>query len=81
MAFFLGHIISKSLPGLWGEDYVYDSDSLFSIDGKLPPVNYSSHKINSHSVTHVEEAYTLRKMVNLLISTLSIMKFFMVIVN
>lgn len=44
----------KSIP-VWGEEFAYNSKVLFQIkDNRLPPVNYSTHSINSHSVTHAE---------------------------
>lgn len=40
---------------MWGEPTVYSRTNLHSIEpGKLPPVNYDSHIINSHSLTHAE---------------------------
>jgi len=51
----ISQTITPELPGLWFEGHAYSKSNLYKIDGeKLPPVNYDSHTINSHSLTHIE---------------------------
>lgn len=53
--FVISHTISKNLQPLWREDFVYEKENLYSITpNALPPVNYDTHLINSHSLTHIE---------------------------
>jgi arylformamidase len=55
MPHILSPLITEALPGLWSETIVYRKQCLHKIeDGKLPPVNYDTHIINSHSLTHLE---------------------------
>lgn len=55
MPFILSPDIHENLPPLWFEGLVYKKSNLFEIEpGKLPPVNYDSHILNSHSLTHIE---------------------------
>lgn len=55
MPYIISQTISESIPPLWFEGKAYQKENLYSIaDGKLPPVNYDSHILNSHSLTHIE---------------------------
>ena len=55
MVYLIGQTIKEGIPGLWGEETSYLKKNLFSIEaGKLPPVNYDTHILNSHSLTHIE---------------------------
>lgn len=58
----ISQIIHESIPSLWGEAFAYKKDNLYSIEeGKLPPVHYDSHVLNSHSLTHIEaEAHVVK---------------------
>lgn len=59
MPYFIGGHINSDLPGLWGEGNPYSATSIYDIlstDPNLPPVNYQSHTIKPHSVTHVDAA-------------------------
>ena len=47
--------ITEEIDGLWFEGKAYQKQNLYSIqDDSLPPVNYDSHIINAHSLTHIE---------------------------
>lgn len=51
----LSPIIHEGLPGLWFEGPAYEKKNLYSISsGKAPPVNYDSHTLKPHSLTHIE---------------------------
>jgi kynurenine formamidase len=50
----ISQFINEELPGLWMEGQAYKKENLYSISGANPPVNYDSHTINSHSLTHIE---------------------------
>lgn len=55
MPYLISQTISENLKPQWGESHVYKKENLYSIEpGKLPPVNYDSHILNSHSLTHIE---------------------------
>jgi kynurenine formamidase len=55
MTYVISNIISVGLPGLWAEGSPYFKSNIYRIEeGKLPPVNYDSHQIKPHSITHVE---------------------------
>jgi arylformamidase len=59
MPYFIGGNINSSIPGLWGEGNPYQASTIYDIlstDPKLPPVNYQSHTIKPHSLTHVDAA-------------------------
>ena len=62
MPYILSPLINKNSPGLWGEGQVYESENLYSLENeKHPPVNYDSHKLKPHSLTHMESsAHTQR---------------------
>lgn len=58
----ISQMINESLPGLWKEENAYIKKNLYNIDsGKLPPVNYDSHILNSHSLTHIESPLHTKK--------------------
>lgn len=55
MPYILSPVIKESTPALWFEEVAYKKENIYSIsrsDG--PPVNYDSHTLNPHSITHVE---------------------------
>lgn len=53
--YIVSHEISEELKPLWFEEVAYKKENLHSIKpNTLPPVNYDSHIINSHSITHIE---------------------------
>ncbi len=55
MPYILAPTIKKTQPGMWMEGNPYEVRNIYSIDtGKLPPVNYDSHILKPHSLTHVE---------------------------
>lgn len=54
MPHILSPLIHQNLDSLWQEGPPYSKENLYSIDGKLPPVNYDAHTIKSHSLTHIE---------------------------
>jgi arylformamidase len=55
MPYIIGQTISENVPGLCNEGSSYKKQTLYSISqGKLPPVHYDSHTLNSHSLTHIE---------------------------
>lgn len=55
MPYIISQTINESIPPLWFEGKAYQKENLYSIaEGKLPPVNYDSHILNSHSLTHIE---------------------------
>lgn len=55
MPFILSPLITEDIEGMWFEGTAYSKDSIYSIvPGKMPPVNYDKHILNSHSLTHVE---------------------------
>ena len=51
----ISQMINEALPGMWMEGKAYSKNNLYKIEpGKMPPVNYDSHILNSHSLTHIE---------------------------
>jgi arylformamidase len=55
MPYIISQSINESIPPLWFEGKAYKKENLYSISaGKMPPVNYDSHILNSHSLTHIE---------------------------
>lgn len=55
MIYNISNIVNNSLPGLWNEGNPFQKIEIYSIqDNKLPPVNYDSFTIKSHSITHCE---------------------------
>lgn len=62
MAHILGKLITKENAPYWKENFVYKSEQLYVIENQNgPPVNYASHIINSHSITHVESELHTQK--------------------
>lgn len=61
MAYLLGNLITQDSTPYWKEDFAYQAKQLFSIENQNgPPVNYASHILNAHSITHVEtELHTM----------------------
>jgi kynurenine formamidase len=48
-------IIHTKMSSLWGEGLPYETKNIYSIkNGNLPPVNYDTHILKPHSLTHVE---------------------------
>lgn len=55
MPYVLSPLLQNGSPGMWGEGSGFESRKIFEIcEGALPPVNYDSLTIRSHSVTHLE---------------------------
>lgn len=55
MLFNLSNFVNSNLPGLWNEGKPFEKSEIYSIqENKLPPVNYDSFVIKSHSITHCE---------------------------
>jgi kynurenine formamidase len=55
MPYVIAQMISETTPALWGEASAYRRENLYAIrPGALTPVNYDTHILNSHSLTHVE---------------------------
>ncbi len=55
MPYIIAQTISSSTKPLWGEGFAYRRENLYTIlPGSLPPVNYDTHVLNSHSLTHIE---------------------------
>lgn len=55
MPYIISESINEAVPPLWFEDHAYKKQTLYSIEeGKLPPVNYETHILNAHSLTHIE---------------------------
>ena len=55
MPYVLSPLITENSEAMWFEGAAYSKDAIFSIiPGKMPPVNYDQHILNSHSLTHVE---------------------------
>lgn len=67
MAYYIGQTINEAIPPLWGEERAFLKKNLFSIEpNKLPPVNYDSFIMNSHSLTHIEaESHVVKSGKNL----------------
>jgi len=56
MPYILSPIINENMPGLWLEGSPYQKESIYSIAGKGPPVNYDKHIFKPHSLPHMESA-------------------------
>ena len=54
MPYILSPLIKENMSGMWMEGAPYSRSNLHSIDGSAPPVNYDTHHIKSHSLTHIE---------------------------
>jgi arylformamidase len=55
MPYILSPLITEESEGMWSEGQAYKKEGIYKIEeGKLPPVNYDKHIINSHSLTHAE---------------------------
>ena len=57
MPHILSPIISKKLPGLWGEGRPYESATIYDIHNKAPnspSVQYESHLLKPHSLPHMD---------------------------
>jgi len=55
MVYNISNLISNKLPGLWNEGSPFESSQIYTIEeNKMPPVNYDSFTIKSHSITHCE---------------------------
>lgn len=55
MIYNISNSINQNLPGLWNEGKPFEKSEIYSIqENKLPPVNYDSFVIKSHSITHCE---------------------------
>lgn len=55
MPYVLAPSIDEKNEGFWAEGSPYSKDSVYSIEEEgLPPVNYDTHHIKSHSITHAE---------------------------
>lgn len=55
MSYILSPELKLNMPEMWSEGSPYTKHSIYDIQsGKMPPVNYDSHTIKSHSVTHAE---------------------------
>lgn len=61
MPYILSPLIHEDLPGLWLEDSPYKKESIYKIEDGMPPVNYSSHTLKSHSLTHIEAPLHVEK--------------------
>lgn len=62
MPYVLSSAINESLPELWNEGFAYKKKNLYQIEeGKIPPVNYDTHILNSHSLTHIESSLHTNK--------------------
>ncbi len=42
------------MEAMWLEGEPYTKEPIYSIDGNMPPVNYSKHTFKPHSLTHAE---------------------------
>lgn len=61
MPYILSPIIVPNSQAMWSEGPAYEKKNIYSIDKKLPPVNYDEHLLRPHSLTHLETpAHTLR---------------------
>ena len=54
MPYILSPLIKENMSGMWMEGTPYTKSNLHAIDGSAPPVNYDTHQIKSHSLTHIE---------------------------
>lgn len=55
MPYILSPLITQDIQGMWFEGPAYQKENIYQIkEGKIPPVNYDKHILNSHSLTHIE---------------------------
>jgi arylformamidase len=57
MPYFIAPMIVQNQPGLWGEGSAYNRDNIHSLINKklhAPPVNYDSHTLKPHSISHFD---------------------------
>ncbi|MFK8137688.1 MAG: cyclase family protein [Bdellovibrionales bacterium] len=55
MPYFLSPIINDNFQEMWMEGKPYSKNNIYQIsEGAVPPVNYDSHTLKPHSLTHCE---------------------------
>lgn len=53
MPYILSPNIRPHSPGMWNEGSAYEKQNIYNVSG-IPPVNYDSHVLRPHSLTHCE---------------------------